>query len=68
MGHRLWEAGGTVEGQRMAQKHHKPEEIVAKLRQVEVLTLWDALGDLAASLTPTECANNLRNSGYFQSA
>jgi hypothetical protein len=26
-----------VEGVEMARKHHKPEEIVAKLRQVEVL-------------------------------
>jgi transposase len=33
-----------------------------------IAALWDALGDLAASLTPTECANYLRNSGYFQSA
>jgi transposase len=30
--------------------------------------MWDALGELAASLTPAECANSLRNSGYFQSA
>jgi len=42
----------------------------AKLRaraERTVAALWDALGELAASLTPTECANYLRNSGYFQS-
>jgi hypothetical protein len=29
----------------MARKHHKPEEIVAKLRQVEVLTGQGGAGD-----------------------
>ncbi len=29
--------GGVVQGVEMAKKHHEPEEIVAKLRQVEVL-------------------------------
>jgi putative transposase len=38
-----WTAGyessaASRRGQRMARKHHRPEEIVAKLRQVEVLT------------------------------
>jgi len=28
----------SIEGGRMSKKRHKPEEIVAKLRQVEVLT------------------------------
>jgi hypothetical protein len=28
----------ALEEDQMGQKHHKPEEIVAKLRQVEVLT------------------------------
>ena len=43
----------------------------AKLRaraERTVAALWDALGGLASSLTQTECANYLRNSGYFQSA
>ncbi len=43
----------------------------AKLRaraERTVTALWNALGELAASLTPTECANSLRNSGYFRSA
>ena len=43
----------------------------AKLRaraERTVAALWNALGALATSLTPTECANYLRNSGYFQSA
>ena len=43
----------------------------AKLRvraERTVAALWDALGDLASSLTAIECANYLRNSGYFQSA
>jgi transposase len=43
----------------------------AKLRaraERTAAALRDALGELAASLTPTECANYLRNSGYFQSA
>ena len=51
------------------------EQVFAKIKtklraRVErtVDALWDALGDLAASLNPTECANYLRNSGYFQSA
>ena len=33
------------------------------LRTVEAL--WNALGDLVACFTPTECANFLRHAGYF---
>jgi hypothetical protein len=29
--------------------------------------LWAALGAIADSLTPQECANYLRHCGYFQS-
>jgi hypothetical protein len=35
--HRLRESGWHVEGLGMARKQHKPEAIVAKLRQIEVL-------------------------------
>ena len=34
---RRWDIGVNTEGTGLARKHHKPEEIVAKLRQVEVL-------------------------------
>ena len=34
---RRWDFGVNTEGTGLARKHHKPEEIVAKLRQVEVL-------------------------------
>jgi transposase len=36
------------------------------LRTVEAL--WNAIGDLVACFSPTECANFLRHAGYFQSA
>lgn len=51
------------------------EQVFAKIKtrlraraERTVTALWEALGELAASLTPPECANYLRNSGYFQSA
>ena len=34
---RRWDIGVNTEGTGLARKHRKPEEIVAKLRQVEVL-------------------------------
>jgi transposase len=37
-----------------------------KLRTVD--TLWKAIGNIVDCFTPQECANFLRNSGYFQSA
>ena len=37
-GRRRCEIGGTVWGIGMASRHHKPEQIVVKLRRVEVLT------------------------------
>ena len=33
------------------------------LRTVEAL--WNALGDIVACFSPAECANFLRNAGYF---
>jgi transposase len=51
------------------------EQVFAKLKAVlrakalrTVDALWAALGEIADAITPTECANYLRNAGYFQSA
>jgi transposase len=51
------------------------EQVFAKLKAVlrakairTVDALWAALGTIADAITPAECANYLRNSGYFQSA
>lgn len=50
------------------------EQVFAKLKAVlrakairTVDALWTALGTIADAITPAECANYLRNSGYFQS-
>ncbi len=50
------------------------EQVFAKLKAVlrakalrTVDALWDALGQIAGAITPDECKNYLRNSGYFQS-
>lgn len=50
------------------------EQVFAKLKAVlrakalrTVGALWDALGEIAGAVTPAECSNYLRNSGYFQS-
>lgn len=51
------------------------EQVFAKLKAVlrakairTVDALWTTLGTIADAITPAECANYLRNSGYFQSA
>ena len=51
------------------------EQVFAKLKAVlrakairTVDALWAALGTIADVITPAECANYLRNAGYFQSA
>ena len=51
------------------------EQVFAKLKAVlrakairTVDALWTALGEISDAITPTEAANYLRNSGYFQSA
>jgi transposase len=51
------------------------EQVFAKLKTVlrakairTVDALWTALSTIADTITPAECANYLRNSGYFQSA
>jgi transposase len=48
------------------------EQVFAKLKAVlrakalrTVDALWTALGEIAAAITPTECASYLRNAGYF---
>jgi transposase len=50
------------------------EQVFAKLKAVlrakalrTVDALWAALGTISDAITPAECANYLRNSGYFQS-
>jgi putative transposase len=44
-----------MEGVGMSRKHHKPEEIVAKLRQVEVLTAQGkAVGEAVRAIGVTE--------------
>ncbi len=50
------------------------EQVFAKLKAVlrvkalrTVDALWDALGDISTAITPDECKNYLRNSGYSQS-
>ncbi|MGH6864215.1 MAG: IS630 family transposase [Methylocella sp.] len=50
------------------------EQVFAKLKAVlrakalrTVDALWAALGEIADAITPNECANYLRNAGYFQS-
>lgn len=50
------------------------EQLFAKLKAVlrakalrTVDALWAALGKISDAITPDECANYLRNSGYFQS-
>lgn len=50
------------------------EQVFAKLKAVlrakalrTVDALWEALGDISTAITPDECRNYLRNSGYFQS-
>jgi len=50
------------------------EQVFAKLKAVlrakalrTVNALWDALGEISTAITPDECRNYLRNSGYFQS-
>jgi transposase len=51
------------------------EQVFAKLKAVlrakairTVNALWAALGTIADAITPAECTNYLRNSGYFQLA
>jgi transposase len=51
------------------------EQVFAKLKAVlrakairNVDALWNALASIAQAITPAECANYLRNGGYFQSA
>ena len=51
------------------------EQVFVKLKAVlrakairTVDALWAALGTIADVITPAECANYLRNAGYFQSA
>jgi transposase len=48
------------------------EQVFAKLKAVlrakalrTVDALWTTLGEIAEAITPTECANYLRNAGYF---
>jgi transposase len=48
------------------------EQVFAKLKAVlrakalrTVDALWTALGEIAEAIKPTECANYLRNAGYF---
>ena len=50
------------------------EQVFAKLKAVlrakairTVDALWTALGEISGAVTPTECANYLRSSGYLQS-
>ena len=45
-------------------------KLKARLRAQAIRTveaLWEALGDLCDSFTPTECANYFHHDGYFQS-
>lgn len=44
----------------------KLKALLRKLALRTVEALWKALGDLAACFPPLECANFLRNGGYFQ--
>jgi transposase len=51
------------------------EQLFAKLKAVlrakalrTTDALWAALGEIAEAVAPNECANYLRNAGYFQSA
>jgi transposase len=50
------------------------EQVFAKLKAVlrakairNVDALWQAIAQIGDAITPTECANYLRNGGYFQS-
>lgn len=50
------------------------EQVFAKIKAVlrakairNVDALWQALGQIADAITPTECANYLRHAGYLQS-
>jgi transposase len=46
----------------------KPKAVLRAKALRTVDALWAALAESADAITPTECANYLRNAGYFQSA
>jgi transposase len=46
----------------------KPKAMLRARALRTVKALWNALGDLVARFSPTECANFLRHAGYFSSS
>jgi transposase len=46
----------------------KPKAVLRAKALRTVDALWAALAEIADAITPTECANYLRNAGYLQSA
>lgn len=45
----------------------KLKAVLRKLAKRTIPSLWDAVGEILGTITPTECANYLRNSGYVSS-
>lgn len=45
----------------------KLKAVLRKLARRTIPSLWDAVSDILNTITPSECANYLRNSGYVSS-